>query len=403
MAVPDAQVQEMQGLYGPFTITERVVQKIWLHKDFALAEARLLDGSRLQIRSPGRWNLLGGPDFRDARLVIDGREVSGDVEVHFHATDWRAHGHAADPAYGGVVLHVVMFPPREPDAIATTIHGARLPTLVLLPLLHRSLEELASDDALERLTARDSTEWLAELARRPPAELRQMLALKAGERWRQKVHYARLRIQRLGWEEAAHHTALEILGYRHNRAPMLALATQHPLAEWRRGLDVEHAYRALKDDWQQQGVRPANHPRRRLAQYAAWVRQVPDWPQRLLGHVAKLPAPDLSEPVVANRARKHLRLTTVREEWLQGLTGGVLDGTRFDNLVCDGLLPLATAGTGGDLFSVWFHWFVGDTPAEIRRAMGTAGLAGPGAGPRSHGLAQGLLAWIIAREAGASG
>ncbi len=92
------QVHEMQGLYGPFTIAERVVQKIWLRRDFVTDRAVLADGQRLEIRSPGTWNLLGGPDFRGARLLLDGREITGDIEVHFHVSDWRAHGHEADRA-----------------------------------------------------------------------------------------------------------------------------------------------------------------------------------------------------------------------------------------------------------------------------------------------------------------
>ena len=37
-------VAEFQGLYGPFTVAEKVLQKIWLRRDFALPRARLTDG-----------------------------------------------------------------------------------------------------------------------------------------------------------------------------------------------------------------------------------------------------------------------------------------------------------------------------------------------------------------------
>ena len=99
MATPTNHVQEMQGLYGPFTIAERVVQKIWLRRDFAVDRAALTDGRKLEIRSPGTWNLLGGPDFRGARLRVDGREIHevavGPVhdliqflEIQIAAEDW---------------------------------------------------------------------------------------------------------------------------------------------------------------------------------------------------------------------------------------------------------------------------------------------------------------------------
>lgn len=402
MAMPTTHVQEMQGLYGPFTLAERVVQKIWLRRDFIATGVRLQDGRELCVRSSGTWNLLGGPDFRDARLLIDGCEIVGDVEVHFHASEWWAHGHDADPAYERVALHVVLFPPADAAGVAATRSGRRLPTLVLLPLLHRSLEEYASDEALERITERDTAERLADLARLPPPELRRTLLAQAEARWRQKEHYASLRIQRLGWVEAAHHTALEILGYRQNRAPMLTIASRHPLAEWGRGLDVSLVYREQGTDWQGQGVRPANHPYRRLQQYAAWVNQVPDWPHRLAGCLAKLPVP-AGAVTDSQRVRRAPELGQLRRHLAQQLTGGVLNGTRFDNLVCDGLLPLAAARGESNLFKIWFHWFVGDAPPEIRRGMVTLGLSGPRAGPQTHGWAQGLLGWLIGQKASASG
>ena len=114
MANIDNHVAEMPGLYGPFTLTERVVQKIWLRGDFDSLDLTLTDGRRLEIHSPGKWNLLGGPDFHRARLTLAGQSLVGDVEVHFHARDWHAHGHAADPAYAEVALQA--FGPCTPFA-----------------------------------------------------------------------------------------------------------------------------------------------------------------------------------------------------------------------------------------------------------------------------------------------
>jgi hypothetical protein len=275
------QVREMQGLYGPFTIAERVVQKIWLRRDFAPAGLRLLDGRTLSIRTPGHWNLLGGPDFHLARLAIDGRPVLGDVEVHFHSADWHAHRHAEDRAYDNVVLHVIMFPPGCGERRAERRDGSEIPTLVLLPHLYRGLEEYASDDALEKMTARDAVERIAALAALPRAELLEMLRRQARARWEGKVRFAALRVGKLGWQEAAHHAALEILGYRRNRAQMLATATAHPLAAWRENLEVAAIFAERASQWQLQGLRPANHPLGRLRQYRAWVGRRPEWPDRL--------------------------------------------------------------------------------------------------------------------------
>ncbi|MBA3849712.1 MAG: DUF2851 domain-containing protein [Opitutus sp.] len=388
---------EMQGLYGPFTVAERVVQKIWLQQDFVSVRAQLTDGRRLEVLSPGRWNLLGGPDFRRARLRIDGREVEGDIEVHFHAGDWKAHNHAANPAYANVVLHVLMFPPDVRARFQRRADGAEIPSFVLLPLLHRDLEEYAADDALEAITARDDWRRIEELANLPFDEVREQLRRRAQSRWERKVAYARLRIARLGREAAAHQTALEILGYRQNRVPMLAAAERWPLPAWRGGLVPIEVLRSV-NGWQRQGLRPANRPVTRLFQYRDWVAAVPDWPERLAAWAGGMAALETSVDSGSNPFRRAAGLATMRDQ-LWKLTGRVVGGPRLNTLVCDGLLPLGAAEAARpDFGAVWFHWFPGDMPEQIRQALPKLGVTGARDQPLCHGFAQGLLAWLIERE-----
>lgn len=406
MAKPHDSVAEMQGLYGPFTMAERVVQKIWLQQDFSAASARLEDGRTLEVLAPGTWNLLGGPDFRGARLRVDGREVVGDIEVHFHASDWHAHGHRANPAYASVVLHVLLFPPTPDERPARNAAGVVIPALVLLPLLHRDLEDYAADDALETMTARDEWRRTAELANRPIADARALLRELALGRWGRKVHYARTRIERLGWEQAAHHTALEILGYRHNRVPMLAVAERWPLQEWRTpGPGLDEVMRSAGDNWQRHGVRPANHPATRLAQYRAWTVARPDWPERLRGWTEHLRAVGLARAMDASEGtavfRRRCGMRALAEQLATAVAAACVGGHRWHTLVCDGLLPLAAAQSGLDLTACWFHWFPGDVPDQVRRALRQLQITGGPDQVHCHGFGQGLLAWFIRRDVAA--
>jgi hypothetical protein len=394
MAQKTDHVAEMQGLYGPFTLTERVVQKIWLRGDFDRTQLRLIDGRTLEIRTVGVWNLFGGPDFRDARLVINGESLTGDIEVHFHVADWHAHRHQLDRAYANVALHVVLFPPAPGERPAVRFDGSGIPALVLLPHLYRDLEEYASDDALEVITARDEWEKFAGLAALPPGELPGLLRQKAAERWRQKVRFAGSRIKRVGWDAAAHCTALEILGYRQNRAAMLTVATKFPREAWADGMEVAQVYAESGAQWQTQGVRPANHPRTRLRQYHAWMTACRHWPDRLLEMAALLPDGGL-EATPTTRVRHALEMAQRREAFARDLMGEAVCGTRLDTLICDGLLPLVAAQTGRDPAMVWFHWFLGDVPDQVRAALPKLGVAGRGAQPLCHGWGQGLLGWIL--------
>ena len=390
-------VAELQGLYGPYAFPEKLLQKIWLRGDFDRANARTTDGRRVQVLQPGRWNLLGGPDFIGARLRLgDGPERTVDVELHLHAADWAAHGHARDEAYDRVALHVVLFPPG-PEHVTVGHEGNAVPVLALLPLLHHDLEEYAADEAVETLANRADSAIVAQLGPMPSAARADLLVRHARERWRQKVHFARLRVQRLGWEAACHQTALEILGFRFNRAPMLRLAAAWPLRRWvGDGARPEVLFEAERGAWSLQGVRPANHPRRRLQQYAGWVRAAPDWPARLAARAAELRAPALTDATA--QARRDAGMTTLRANLARDLTGDALGGTRLDTMICDGWLPLIVAHTGLDLPGLWFHWFSGDLPPVLVRSLKELGVCGDRQHPAAHGWAQGLIGWLVERE-----
>lgn len=401
MAENNCLMAEFQGLYGPFTMHERVLQKIWKHRDFDGRDLRLADGRPFDLLAPGEWNLHGGPDFLGARLRLDGRELRGDVEVHFHPYDWQAHGHQLDPAYGNVILHVVLFPPEATVAVPVGEMRPRLPTLVLLPRLLRGLEEYAADDALESITARDEWRRFAALGRKDPREIRRILRQISKDRWLQKVNYASLRIAKLGWAEAAHQTALEILGYKRNRASMLLFAAMHPLPVWSaEGFDPIALLSSAGLHWELQGTRPANQPRTRLRQYAAWTRACPDWPEQLARIAGQLPV--LAGELSVGEARTRQALADWREILANAVMGGAVGGTRAETLVCDGLLPLAAARTGSDLFALWFNWYLGDVPFSIRQAMPQLGVAEGRTEPVCHGVGQGLLGWLLQMPSDAS-
>jgi hypothetical protein len=392
-ANPGPTVAEIQGLYGPFMFSEKLLQQIWARGDFDRSRLVTTDGRRVGVLHPGRWNALGGPDFRGARLRFDGGDVvQGDVELHLQAGDWAAHRHAADPAYDRVCLHVVLFPPPA-DHRTVAGDGRAIPVAALLFLLHCDLEEYAAEAAVEQLAGRPLDHALRLLRGLAPDELAAELVNRSERRWAQKVHFARLRLARLGWAQACHHAALEILGYRFNRAPMLRVAAAHPPAVWtggERGADEIFA----TESWSLQGVRPANHPRTRLRQYAAWTTAVPDWPVRLEAFGRELPEVVASEETA--RVRREHRLVALSERWRAQICADQAGGSRWNNLVTDGWLPLLAARTDRALHGLWHHWFPGDLPPTWLRALRELDVFRSPSAPACHGPAQGLLDRLLA-------
>jgi len=65
------------------------------------------EGNRIIVIHPGEYNRDSGPDFFNARLLIDGTAWAGNVEIHVNSSHFDAHGHQNDPAFNNVILHVV--------------------------------------------------------------------------------------------------------------------------------------------------------------------------------------------------------------------------------------------------------------------------------------------------------
>lgn len=111
---------------------EKILQYAWKWRLYGSDEQRLVDGRRVRILNPGTLNTASGPDFFNAKILLDGCEWAGNVELHLRASDWWRHFHHTDPAYDSIILHVV----SEDDARPQRSDGSRIPQL-LFPLTEK--------------------------------------------------------------------------------------------------------------------------------------------------------------------------------------------------------------------------------------------------------------------------
>lgn len=84
-------------------------------------------GQRIEVIDPGMQNTGAGPDFFNAKIIIDGVKWAGNVEMHVRASDWHKHHHDGDPAYDNVILHVV----AESDTHISVADGREVTQMVL--------------------------------------------------------------------------------------------------------------------------------------------------------------------------------------------------------------------------------------------------------------------------------
>jgi hypothetical protein len=275
-----------------------------------------------------------------------------------------------------------------------TAGGHWPPTLVLLDRLNQDLESTASEEALLALEQTERTAALEVMLHRPLEERLGELRERAGRRWRQKAAFARKRLERMEWEQACHLTALEVLGYRRNRAPMAELAMRYPLGAMRE-LTAQRLFEEMAGQWALAGLRPPNHPKRRLGQYLSLLAARPDWHERLRGWgLRKGLAVQADAPGAQVRRRG---LAAAREALAEEVLGGAIGGSRFDTLAVDALLPLLAVKTGADLYAAWFHWWAGDMPETLKTFLAQAEITGAGR-PAANGWSQG--GWQMLLESG---
>src|SRR4028119_20531 len=91
----------------PRRVAEIALSAAW-HSAAVPARLETIDGVSLEIVHRGTWSHGLGPDFQDALILFNDRELrSGSIEIHLRTQGWIDHGHHLDPAYESVVLHVV--------------------------------------------------------------------------------------------------------------------------------------------------------------------------------------------------------------------------------------------------------------------------------------------------------
>lgn len=106
---------------------EDLLHFIWKYKKLQLENLAGSKNENIQILEVGSHNLLAGPDFFNAKIVIDEQLWAGTVEMHVKSSDWYAHNHEIDPNYRNVILHVVW----EHDCDVFRSDNTVIPTLVL--------------------------------------------------------------------------------------------------------------------------------------------------------------------------------------------------------------------------------------------------------------------------------
>ena len=293
-------------------LPERLLARLWRQRAARQQEFRTDAGLRVRVLYPGRPGLAAGPDFRDALLEVEGLgRVRGDVELHRRQQDWYAHGHAADPNYNGVVLHAAL---ELSPGVTRLQNGGQAPVISLAALLTEDDTAAAAIDGQDAAAGHEDPPAAAETAALWAILERQgwhrqanaagwgdLLDAAGDARFQRKSAWCRRLLAEQPPEQTLYEGLMEALGYRANRQPFLKLAAAAPWAALaqeaaafppaeraavlerrllqRAGLapadgqpaagrapaGLGYGAALTAAEWHCFRVRPANHPRRRLA------------------------------------------------------------------------------------------------------------------------------------------
>jgi hypothetical protein len=201
---------------------EKLLQTIWLHQRIHRDQLRTTDGQPLRVMHPGFPSAEGGPDFRGAVLKFGGEPpVSGDVEIDLQSSGWHAHGHDTNSNFKSVILHVIWDEVQGPRSKVKNLP----PTLRLQNILDAPLSELAlameNEPGLPKSLRGKCSALLRELSE---TQVRELLHSAAKVRFVNKANALLARAKRSGWELTLWENLFRALGYKHNAWPMQNLA-----------------------------------------------------------------------------------------------------------------------------------------------------------------------------------
>ena len=302
-----APLREEPLLAVPRPLPELELQAYWFVGDFG-REFTTTSGERVRVLQFGIWNREAGPDFAEAAISLGGGEPRrGCIELDPDARDWERHGHASNPDYESVVLHVFTRG-GDREFFTRTAQHRQVPQVLLDP------SRLDGSPVNPQPAAREGR-CAGPLRDLPDEKVREVLLGAAQFRLRRKAAALGRLGELHGSDEALFQAIAATLGYKSNKLPFTLLAQRLPLKLLRKGRaaallfgvsgflpagdlatfdsPTRHYLRGQWEEWwprrpeferltlapqawKLSGQRPANHPQRRLA---ALAQIITHWPK----------------------------------------------------------------------------------------------------------------------------
>lgn len=275
---------------------------IWQYRLYGAQKLYTTTREEIEVLQPGNLNKNAGPDFSNAKLIINKTTWAGNVEIHIKASDWILHQHQNDNAYDNVILHVVY----EADQQIYRKDGTLIPTLVLKGLF--ATELMNKYESL--VTSLNNFPCEKQIGEVDEFIINHFLSRVLVERLADKSTevYEKVKELKGDWDETFYHFMAKNFGFKVNAIPMEMLAQSLPQQLFAKHKDnslqiealifgqagflnqkfedkypqeLKREYQFLQKKynlkpidvslWKFMRMRPQNFPTLRLAQFAALI------------------------------------------------------------------------------------------------------------------------------------
>lgn len=281
---------------------EELLHFIWQFRLYGTQKLYTETGELVEVIHTGTLNKNAGPDFLQAKLLIDKTIWIGSVEIHINSSDWLSHRHQHDASYNNVILHLVY----ANDVPIFRTDGTLIPVLVIkdrfpakLLLHYEQLIQSANNFPCEKQIGSVDQFLIGSFLTRVSIE---RLVKKSEE------VYHQLNELKGSWDETFYCFMARNFGFKINAIPMEMLARSLPQQILAKHKDnpfqieallfgqagfleqnfsdpypqqLKQEYRFLKRKyklapisislWKFMRMRPQNFPTLRLAQFAALI------------------------------------------------------------------------------------------------------------------------------------
>lgn len=206
-------------------LSETDLKRIWFERCFGPRTVQTDTGDSVKIIFPGRWNRGAGPDFLNARFVFNGKEITGDVEIHKLPEDWYRHLHHINSAYNGVKLHFSLSaenPERIRNADGKLVPQLCIENVFSPPQLAVIADYRSGSSCISPVW--ENLDCRLEIRRIDTDSLDGYFIMLGKERLSAKAERFGRRIHSVGYEQTIYEGLFESAGYAVNKQPFLFLA-----------------------------------------------------------------------------------------------------------------------------------------------------------------------------------